>query len=126
MTLLSNEEPVTATEVRALDRAAAVTAQLYDTAPVPREDWTIADRHARGDWVRADLFAPSGMHLLLAILDAPLPAEQVHNIREQRGWLSDLADDRPFQVAVLGRILVVVANGVAVPPDWSQIVAAIE
>lgn len=68
-----NEESVTVTELRALSRAMAITEQLYESAPEPRDRRTIADRRVRGDWVRADLIAPSDLYLLLGILDGRCP-----------------------------------------------------
>jgi len=66
------------------------------------------------------------MYMLLGVLDAMLPAEQVRNIRDQRDGSLGSFESGSLQVAVLGRIIVVVAGDIAAPPDWSEITAIME
>ena len=116
------EETLSAVEERAEDRAMALTAQLYNSAPEPAQARPIFGSHVRGDWVRADLLAPSDLHLLLGVLDHPLPAENIRAIRRGRDATPRTRDQDPVQIAILQRILIVIARETSSPPDWSEII----
>lgn len=116
------EEPLSIIEERAEDRAAAVTAQLYDSAPEPAQARPIFGSHVRGDWVTADLLAPSDLHLLLGVLDHPLPPENIRTIRRGRDAWPPTRDQDPIQIAVLQRILIVIAREASAPPDWPEVI----
>ena len=80
----------------------------------------------RGDWVTADLVAPSDLHLLLGVLDHPLLPEQIRTIRRARDASPPARDQDPVQIAVMERILVVVAHETTSPPDWPEIIERLQ
>ena len=116
------EETLFAVQERAEERAATLTAQLYDTAPEPAQARPIFGSHVRGDWVTADLLAPSDLHLLLGVLDHPLPTENIRTIRRGRDASPRTRDQDPVQIAILQRILIVIARETPSPPDWPEII----
>jgi hypothetical protein len=116
------EETLFAVQERAEERATALTAQLYDSAPEPAQARPIFGSHVRGDWVTADLLAPSDLHLLLGVLDHPLPAENIRTIRRGRDASPRTRDQDPVQIAILQRILIVIARETPSPPDWPEII----
>jgi hypothetical protein len=120
------EEVLSVVEERAEDRATALTAQLYDSAPEPDHARPIFGSHVRGDWVTADLLAPSDLHLLLGVLDQPLPPENIRTIRRGRDVSPRTRDQDPVQIAILQRILIVIARGTPSPPDWPEIIERLQ
>jgi hypothetical protein len=123
---LFSEETLSVVEERAEERATALTAQLYDSAPEPDQARPIFGSHVRGDWVTADLVAPSDLHLLLGVLDHPLPQEHIRTIRRARDAPPPARDQDPVQIAVMERILVVVARETTSPPDWPEIIERLQ
>lgn len=121
----SAEEPLFALEQRAAQRAEELTAQLYDSAPEPDDLRSIDGRRVRGNWVAADLIAPSDTQFLLGVLDQPLPQEGLRRIRRPREATPRERDQDPVQIAVMERILVVVARETSTPPSWPEIVSRI-
>jgi len=95
------QEMLSVVEERAEDRATALTAQLYDSAPEPDHARPIFGSHVRGDWVTADLLAPSDLHLLLGVLDHPLPPDNIRSIRRGRDTSPRTRDQHPIQIAIL-------------------------
>lgn len=114
--------PLAVIEEHAEDRAAALTDQLYESAPEPPDARPIFDSRVRGDWVTADLVAPSDLHLLLGVLDRPLPPQHIRTIRRGREASPQVRYQDPIQIAVMQRILIVVARGGTSPPGWTEIV----
>ncbi len=119
---LFSEEMLSIVEERAEGRAAALTAQLYDSAPEPDQARPIFGSNVRGDWVTADLLAPSDLHLLLGVLDQPLSPENIRTIRRGRDAPLPARERDPVQIAVLQRILIVIAREAPSPPDWAEII----
>lgn len=119
---LFGEELLPMVEQHAESRARSLTTQLYDSAPEPDQARTLFDSHVRGDWVRADLLAPSDLHLFLGVLDHPLPPENVRSVRRARDASPRVRDQDPVQIAILQRIFIVVARETTSPPDWSEII----
>jgi hypothetical protein len=120
------DETLLLVEERAESRAAALTAQLYDSAPEPDHARPILGSHVRGDWVTADLLAPSDLHLLLGILDQPLAPENIRTIRRARDASPRTRDQDPVQIAILERILIVIARETTSPPDWPEIIERLQ
>ena len=116
------DEVLSVVEVRAEDRATALTAQLYDSAPEPDQARPIFGSHVRGDWVTADLLAPSDLHLLLGVLDHPLSPEDIRTIRRSRDASQRTRDQDPVQIDILQRILIVIARETTSPPEWSEVI----
>jgi hypothetical protein len=116
------DEMLSAVKERAEGRATALTAQLYDSAPAPDRARTIFGSHVRGDWVIADLLAPSDLHFLLGVLDHPLSPENIRTIRRARDASPRTRDQDPLQIAILQRILIVIARETTAPPAWPEII----
>lgn len=119
-------EMLSMVEQRAESRATALTAELYDSAPQPDRTRPIFGSQVRGDWVTADLLGPSNLHLLLGILDHPLAPENIRTIRRDRNASPRIRDQDPVQIAVLERILVVIAREATSPPDWPEIIGRLQ
>jgi hypothetical protein len=120
-------ERLTTIRSRALARAREITDQLYATAPqgAPGPTRSVYGRHVRGSWATADLIVPSSLRFFLGLLDQPLTPEQAGAPRRRRNAAMQ-RDADPIQVAVTGRILVVVARDTTQDPDWSEVTSRIE
>jgi hypothetical protein len=119
--------PPSAVVGRAEKNAQAVINQLYLSAPAPRESRSIFDAIVRGDWVTANLVAPSNLHFLLGVLDRYLPAEALSAIRLRAAATSPSGyDQSPIDINASGRILVVIARGITAPPAWSEIIRVLQ
>lgn len=120
------DEMLSTVEERAESRATALTSQLYDSAPEPDHARPIFGRHVRGDWVTADLLGTTDLHLLLGILDQPLAPENIRSIRRARDASPRIRDQDPIQIAILERLLVVIARETTSPPDWPEIIGRLQ
>lgn len=109
---------------RAVDRAATVATELYETAPQPTPERArrIFGRNVRGDWATADLVASSNLRFFLGVLDQALDRHQAGAPRQAR----QTRDADPIQIAATQRILVVVARDSTEEPDWSEVTGRIE
>jgi hypothetical protein len=110
----------------ALQRAAEITDQLYETAPEdgPGQARSIYGRIVRGSWATADLIAPSRLRFFLGVLDEPLTSEQTGALRQRRSRTQRDAD--PIQIAATGRILAVVARDAPQDPSWSEVTSRLQ
>ena len=112
---------------RALDRAGQIADQLYATAPqdAPGPTRSVYGRNVRGSWATANLIAPSRLRFFLGLLDEPLTPEQAGAPRRKRNTATQ-RDAESIQIAVTGRIFVVVARDAAQDPEWSEVTSRIE
>lgn len=113
--------PLAAIGQQAENRAATLTSQLYESAPEPLHMRPLYGSHVRGDWIPADLVAQTDVHLLLGVLDKPLPTEQIAAIRRRQRSSPDILDQDPVQISITQRLLVVIARGSVAPPSWSDV-----
>jgi hypothetical protein len=122
------EEQVESIRERALGRAAEIERHLYQTAPPPTRarHFEVFGRTVRGSWTTADLLAPSSLRLFLGVLDQRLDRGQAGALRRARASAVASPDSDPIQIALTGRIMVVVAQSSDQEPNWSEVAARVE
>ncbi|MFD9973234.1 hypothetical protein ACFWZR_02835 [Streptomyces sp. NPDC059017] len=108
--LLYVDEPVRTPQ----EHAEEVVTRLYESAPEPDADATVAGIPVRGRWVAADALGPARHEVLLGVL-AERPPRQV-NVRERMA-----RSDGRFDACLDGRLLTVVRPFATPRPEWHEL-----
>ncbi|MFD3790251.1 hypothetical protein [Streptomyces cyaneofuscatus] len=100
------------------ETAEEVMSRLYQTAPEPEQEATLAGISVRGRWVPADALGPAKYEVMIGVL-AERPPRQVA-IRERMA-----RSEGRFDVCLDGRLLAVVRPVAAPKPGWRQLERAL-
>lgn len=118
-------DPVSVSELLqdTMVQAAALTDQLYETAPAPdRADAkSLFDIPVRGQWAHADLLGPSPIQFFLGVLAEPVPPYAATADPSEDPKVGESSED--LDVQVNDRLIAVITKSAEVPPSWDRVQA---
>lgn len=100
------------------ETAEEVMSRLYQTAPEPEQEATLAGISVRGRWARADALGPAKYEVMIGVLEERPPRQVA--IRERMA-----RSEGRFDVCLDGRLLAVVRPVAAPKPGWRELERAL-